>query len=235
VSLKPHVALALTLLLPLFSSPVYGQQSSPEPGPGSTAAAPTDQCEQFNKLLGSIDGTSGAVSPEQVEKKFGRLADAAKAGEACAKTITESFRNLRGKSGASPSWSQIERELDRIIDAQRSFIDKIEGSGGLIEEATRSESVIQQRIEEAQRNYPDQAEKEKDRLQRLKATSSATATQKDALAKAIRDIQAAKPRIAFAEGGKQFDATVNALDRFNKALEDFTAKMPKSPSGDPGM
>jgi hypothetical protein len=195
--------------------------------PPSPSVAQADKCAEFNSLLGSIDSSLGRSAPDQVEQRFGRLVDAAKVGEACAKSITEAFRGLRGQGGSPPPWSAIEQELDKIIEAQRSFVDKIEGTGGLIEEANRSESVAQKRIDEAQRLYPDEVEREKVRLARLREIAAATAAQKDRLAQAIRDIQAAKPRIAFAESGKQFDITVNALDRFNKALENFTAKMPK--------
>ncbi|ANY85500.1 hypothetical protein BB934_45610 (plasmid) [Microvirga ossetica] len=226
------VAITAGLLFGSFA--VHAQQGSPDNSAPSSNALPADKCAEFNSLLSSIDSTGAAGNPDQVEKRYGRLVDAAKIGEACAKSITESFRNLRGQAGSPPSWAKIEQELDKLIEAQRNFIDKIEGTGGLIEEANRSGSVIQKRIEEAQRVYPDQVDREKERLARLTEIAAATTVQKDGLAKAIRDIQAAKPRIAFAESGKQFDVTVNALDRFNKALEDFTKKMPKPVPGESG-
>jgi hypothetical protein len=231
---KMSRARVVAVVLCLTSGAAEAQQAQVPSPTGATNTARADRCSEFGNILKGVDGLAGTTGPEQVEKKYGRLADAMKAGEDCAASITDAFRNLRGQAGASPSWTQIERELDKIIDAQRSFIDKIEGTGGLIEEATRSESVLQQRVDEAQKKYPEEVDKEKDRLARLKSISAATVAQKDTLAQLIRDIQAEKPKIAFAEGGKQFDATINALDRFNKALQDFTSKMPK-PAGATGM
>jgi hypothetical protein len=209
---------------------VLGHAEAQQPATQSSIAprviGQDDRCTEFSRILGEVGGPQSLPSPDEVEKKYRRLAEAAKVGEDCAKSIAEAFRTLRGKGG-SVSWSQIESELDKLITAQKSFIEKIEGTGGLIEEATRGESVLHQRIEEAQRRYPEEVPKEKERLTRLQSISGATQAHKDGLAQLIRDLQAAKPKLAFSESGKQFDATLDELEKFNHALKDLTGKCPR--------
>lgn len=226
--------LAAMVLSAVFFIPASAQEASTQLAPAG-ASRTSDKCAEFRDMVGSVDSGSGPPGPEQVEKRYSRLTDATKAAEACAKSITESFRTLREQGGGKSSWSSIERELDGFIKGQQSFIDSIEGTGGLIEEAARSESVAQERIARAQRSFPEYLEKEKERLARLKEIVSATTEQKDALAREIRSLQADKPRIAFSEGGKQFDMAIDSLNRFNKVLEGFTKKMPKAAAGDGGM
>ncbi|WP_156467893.1 hypothetical protein [Methylobacterium sp. Leaf91] len=215
-------------------SPVLAQEANSKPS-NKPPVSNSNSCSDFQNLVKGSESSEATPAPDLVEKKYSRLSEATKAAEACAKSITESFRALREQGGGKSSWSGIEQALDGFIKGQQSFIDRIEGTGGLIEEAARSESVGQQRIEEAQRNYPEEVDREKDRLARLKEIVTATSEQKDALAKEIRRLQANKPRIAFSEGGKQFDMAIESLDEFNKVLEGFTKKIPKTQSGTNGM
>lgn len=227
------VATAVPLLMGVAVTSGDAQEQSVPPAapPGGRSAS----CNEFRDLVKEPDPGVGTSGADTVEKKYSKLSEATKAAEACAKSITESFRNLREQGGGKSSWSGIEQALDGFIKGQQSFIDRIEGAGGLIEEAARGESVAQQRIEEAQRNYPDEVDREKERLARLKEIVGATTQQKDALAKEIRRLQANKPRIAFSEGGKQFDMAIDSLDQFNKVLEGFTKKIPKNQAGSSGM
>lgn len=228
------VAAAVPLLMGVAVTSGGAQEHAGPPAaapPGGNSAS----CNEFRDLVKDSDPGGGTSGADTVEKKYSKLSEATKAAEACAKSITESFRNLREQGGGKSSWSGIEQALDGFIKGQQSFIDRIEGAGGLIEEAARGESVAQQRIEEAQRNYPDEVDKEKERLARLKDIVGATTQQKDALAKEIRRLQANKPRIAFSEGGKQFDMAIDSLDQFNKVLEGFTKKIPANQAGSSGM
>jgi hypothetical protein len=119
------------------------QQSSVQ---RSGAANSSDKCREFDELLKGM--TAGQNSPEQIEKKYGQLVDATKMGQECAKVLAEAFRNLKGQDGTAPSWNKFEEIIDRIIEQQRSLIEQIEGTGGLLEQATLAEVALEERIKE---------------------------------------------------------------------------------------
>jgi hypothetical protein len=193
----------------------------------------SDRCREFDELLKGL--TAGQSSPEEIEKRYGQLVDAAKTGQECAKFLAEAFRNLKGQDGSVPSWSEFEKILDKIIEQQRSLIEQIEGPGGLIEQATLGEVVLEERIKQARQYGEEAVAKEKGRLERLQNVTKITREQKDRLAQMIREMQAAKPAIAWQESGKQWDGMINLLDRFNKGLEALTKQLPRIPPGTPAM
>src|SRR6266511_24366 len=90
------------------------QQGPAQRGGG---ANPPNKCREFDELLQGM--TAGQSSPEQIEKKYGQLVDAAKTGQECAKFLAEAFRNLKGQDGSVPPWSKFEEILDKIIEQQR--------------------------------------------------------------------------------------------------------------------
>jgi DNA repair exonuclease SbcCD ATPase subunit len=196
-------------------------------------ASSPDKCREFDELLKGM--TAGQSNPEQIEKKYGQLVDAAKTGQECAKVLAEAFRKLKGQDGSVPSWNRFEETLDKIIDQQRSLIEQIEGAGGLIEQATLGEVVLEDRIKQAAQYGEEAVAREKDRLTKLQNVIAITRKQKDQLAQMIREMQAAKPAIAWQESGKQWDDMIHLLDRFNTGLEALTKQLPQVPPGTPGM
>jgi hypothetical protein len=206
------------------------QQGLAQRGAG---AGPSDKCREFDELLKGM--TAGQSSPEQIEKKYGQLVDAAKTGQECAKVLAEAFRNLKGPDGSAPPWNKFEEILDKIIQQQRGLIEQVEGAGGLIEQATLGEVVLEERIKQAAQYGEGAVAKEKERLEKLRSVIGITRQQKDRLAQMIREMQAAKPAIAWQESGKQWDGMINLLDRFNKGLEALANQLPQVPPGTPGM
>jgi hypothetical protein len=231
--IQRHASAVYIFTMVLLSAGIAAAQGSSSGA--APAGAPKDPCAEFEAHLKIVGTGSGTVTPEQAEKAYAQLVLLAQLGEACSKNIADAFRTLRA-GGAQSSWSKIEQELDKIINAHRSLIDKIEGTGGLIEEVTRALPVLEERKKEVKRLGGDAAatKREEDRHSRLKDIVAETQKQKMALDKAIVQLQEQKAPIAFEESGKQWDAAINALERFNKALESITGKLPR-PEAKPGM
>jgi hypothetical protein len=210
--------LAWTLLCPADRSNAQTQQEARSP-----AAAPSavEACNQFKDALKPTPQPNAPSAPERAQQGLGRVANAGQQGITCAQALAKYFESLR-KGGAKGAWSEIEREMDIVIDTYRNLLEAIEGTGGAYEEGKRAVSVLEEQIKDmVQRRgekHPNvvSAQTTRDSI----ATSlEQTKKLKAKLDGALVDLQGRKSEIVEAEGIRRYSAAEDALNNLNEGLK----------------
>jgi hypothetical protein len=198
-------------------------QKAPDTAPPATAPSQSavDACNQFRDSLKSPPPVQGNKnSSERAQQSLGGIASAGQQGVACAQALAKHFENLR-KSGAKGTWSDIEREMDNVIDNLRKLVENIEGAGGTYEEGRRAVSVLDDQIKDI---VARRGEKHQNAIDGRKARDAIatglekTKNLKSALDSALVDMQSRKSEIVEAEGIKRYTAAQQALEAMNEGL-----------------
>jgi hypothetical protein len=198
-------------------------QKPPDAGPPGLKPAPqsaVDACNQFRDALKPPAASGNQNLSERAQQGLGGVADAGQQGIACAQALAKYFENLR-KNGAKGSWSEIEREMDLVIDTYRNLLERIEGSGGTYEEGQRAVSVLDEQIKdivarrgESHQNAVD-ARKVRDGIA---AGLEKTKNLKAVLDNVLVDMQSRKSEIVEAEGIQRYSTAQKMLENMNEGL-----------------
>jgi hypothetical protein len=190
-------------------------QNAPQGEPSAVEA-----CNQFQNALKPTPPKNKSNPPDRIEQGLGQLGNTGQLGIACGKALAKLFESLR-KNGGNGSWSEIENEIDRVIDTYRKLIETIEGTGGVYEEGGRAVAVLDSNIQDmAKRRDPNyeplvNARKVKDALTReLELTKKL----KGALDRALVDMQSQKREIAEQQGTQRYAAAQRAIESLNVGL-----------------
>jgi hypothetical protein len=200
-----------------------GAQKAPEAAP--PAAKPpqqsaVDACNQFRDALKGPPAQGKQGPSERAQQSLGGVADAGQQGIVCAQALAKYFENLR-KNGAKGTWSEIEREMDLVIDTYRNLLERIEGAGGAYEEGQRAVSVLDDQIKDIATRRGDthqnaiEARKVRDGIA---AGLEKTKNLKAVLDNVLVEMQSRKSEIVEAEGIQRYAAAQRALENMNEGL-----------------
>ena len=209
--------------------------SSPAAPPGPSApsgmAAPSavDACNQFKNALVPAQQPGAQTPADRAQQSMGRIAGAGQQGIACAQALAKHFESLR-KGGAKGAWSDIEREMDIVIDTYRNLLEWIEGTGGAYEEGRRAVTILEDQIKDmsARRgyNHPNVVSARRTR-EGITAGLEQTKTLKAKLDELLVDMQSRKSEIVEEEGIKRYSAAQKALEDMNQGLEKVINELDK--------
>lgn len=200
-----------------------GAQKAPETAPPAAKPAQqsaVDACNQFRDALKPPPAQGKQGPSERAQQSLGGIADAGQQGIVCAQALAKHFENLRNK-GAKGTWSEIEREMDLVVDTYRNLLERIEGAGGTYEEGQRAVSVLDDQIKDivARRGdtHPNAIDARKVR-DGIAAGLEKTKNLKAVLDNVLVDMQSRKSEIVEAEGIQRYAAAQRALENMNEGL-----------------
>lgn len=193
------------------------------PGTGAlttTTQSAVDACNQFRNALNAPPQAGTQTQTDRAQQSLGKIADAGQQGITCAQALAKYFENLR-KGGAKGAWSDIEKEMDLVIDTYRSLLERIEGTGGAYEEGGRAITVLNDQIKDmAGRRGEDHPNVVNARKVRdgISAGLEQTKKLKATLDNVLVEMQSRKSEIVEAEGVQRYSAAQKALEDMNEGL-----------------
>jgi hypothetical protein len=212
-----RIAVSATLLFAHST----GAQQRQDPG-AATSAAPSavDACNQFRNALNPPAQAGQQAAPDRAQQSLGRIAEAGQQGITCAQALARYFESLR-KGGAKGTWSDIEKEMDLVIDSYRALLERIEGTDGAYEEGQRAVTVLNEQIKDitARRGETHEnvinARRTRDKIA---ASLEQTKNLKAVLDNVLVEMQGRKSEIVEAEGVQRYSAAQKALEDMNVGL-----------------
>jgi hypothetical protein len=219
-----------------------GRAQSPKPAnpaerPATTSSSAVADCDQFKNALkspGQLAPPSATDRAQQAQEGMARVAGAGQQGLKCAQELAKHFKALRER-GAKGTWSDIEREMDLVIDTFRNVLEAIEGTGGTVEEANRAVTVLDEQIKDIitrrGKDHPNVVNALKVR-DGIAAGLEVTRNLKARLDNALVDIQSRKAEIVEQQGIERYSLAQKALEAMNEGLRvaiEELAKIAKPP------
>lgn len=209
---------ACAVLAPVTPAGAQPRQDAPPPAAGPPSAV--DACNQFRNALNQPAQGGQQAPADRTQQSLGRIAEAGQQGITCAQALAKYFEGLR-KGGAKGSWSEIEKEMDLVIDTYRSLLERIEGTGGAYEEGQRAVTVLDDQIKDmvARRgeNHPNVVAARRTR-ESIAASLEQTRNLKAKLDDVLVEMQSRKAEIVEAEGVNRYSAAQKALEDMNQGL-----------------
>jgi hypothetical protein len=219
-------AFALTPGLACSAAAQQNQPAAAAPGAPSAVEA----CNQFRNALKPPTQAGKEGLPDQARQSLGNIANAGQQGMICAHALAKYFESLR-ENGAKGSWSEIEKEMDVVIDTYRSLLERIEGTDGAYEEGLRAVTVLDEQIKDivARRgkDHPNARAAIKTR-DAIVAGLEKTKNLKGTLDKVLVELQSRKSEIAEAEGIKRYAIAERALEDMNEGLAKVINELTKA-------
>lgn len=197
--------------------------------PGRTVGSAVDACNQFRNAL-KAPAPAGQSVTERAQQNLGGIADAGQQGITCAQALAKYFEALR-KGGAKGAWSDIEREMDLVIDTYRSLLERIEGTGGAYEEGRRAVTVLEEQIKDMVARRGETHQNVVDaRVARDGISSGLEQTKKlkAILDSVLVDMQSRKSEIVESEGIQRYSAAQRALEAMNEGLSKVIEELVKA-------
>ena len=232
ISKRELFTIAIAVSAALGSVIQAGAQKQPDAvaPAGKTAPSAVDACNQFRNALKPQVPSGAQSQTERAQQSLGGIAEAGQQGITCAQALAKYFEDLR-KGGAKGTWSDIEREMDLVIDTYRSLLERIEGTGGAYEEGQRALTVLEQQIKDITARRGETHKNAVDaRAVRsgIAASLEQTKKLKAALDGVLIDMQGRKSEIVEAEGIQRYSAAQRALEDMNEGLAKVVDELVKA-------
>jgi hypothetical protein len=217
-----HVFVAVCITVLTAPSPweEASAQTQQNTGVQNRAESAVDACNAFKNAFRPAPEGNAGTAPDRAQRGLKGVANSGQLGIACGQALARHFESLRSR-GAKGTWSEIEKEIDQVIDTYRNLVETIEGTGGVYEEGKRAVSVLDEQIKDmvAKRGESHQNVIDARKTQAaIAAGLEITKKFKAELDKALVDIQAKKSEIVEAEGIRRYLAAQQALESFNEGL-----------------
>lgn len=220
---------AAAVLAPAMPAAAQTPQEPAQPQ-GKAPSSAVEACNQFRNSLKQTTPTGTQNPTDRAQQSMGGIAEAGQQGIVCAQALSKYFESLR-KGGAKGTWSDIEREMDLVIDTYRSLLERIEGAGGAYEEGQRAVTVLDEQIKDIVARRGESHKNAVDaRSVRGAIASSLEQTKKlkSVLDNVLVDMQARKSEIVEAEGIQRYSAAQKALEDMNEGLTKVVDELVKA-------
>jgi hypothetical protein len=217
---------AVSLLISVQGAGAQQNDAAQNKSDSSAAAA----CSKFKDSIRPAAPPVNPTSPDNAGKGFGAIAESGQFGIACAQALAKYFEQLRS-TGAQVGWSDIEKDIDQVIDTYRQLVEMIEGTNGVYEQGRLAVSALSDQIKDlSTRRTPDypplvSAQKIRDGLG---AGLEATKKLKNELDRSLVDMQERKSEIAEAQGVQRFFLAQQSLENLNAGLTKVIEELVKA-------